>query len=176
MLKIQVKTKERNFFLPVPYALLNIGVTFLSSEFLRKQLNKRWKVRDEGEERRLEIDTVEEKLIEPVNDQVDHQLKEQVHGKKGNVMNHPSPDEAGNKGKNQMKGVANGGRIQVTDSVEDRANDTDRGNIGDKVVEVKIPPYVKKELKMILKELKRYRGLEIISLRTKDGTKISIKL
>lgn len=40
MLTVKVKTKKVRLFIPVPYVLLNIGVSILSSEFLNRQVNK----------------------------------------------------------------------------------------------------------------------------------------
>ena len=92
MFKVKVKTGSVRLSIPVPYFILNIGVSILSSEFLYRQAN------------RLMVKSMEDK-----------------------EMSFPFP----------------------------RLN--------------------KKELKIIIKELKSHRGLELVNVKSKDGTKVIIR-
>ncbi|KZZ85596.1 hypothetical protein [Bacillus sp. SJS] len=41
MLQLKVKTKDVRFTIPLPYAILHIGIAILSSKFFRRNVN-RW--------------------------------------------------------------------------------------------------------------------------------------
>lgn len=47
MLQIKVKTKEGRFTLPIPYAILHLGISILSSRILHHQMNKWLKKQNE---------------------------------------------------------------------------------------------------------------------------------
>lgn len=93
MLNVKVKSKAIRISIPVPYLVLDIGITILSSQLLNKMINK-WT-----------IESMKEK------------------------------------------------EILFT-----------------------IPQLNKLELKEILKELKRHRGLNIVDVKAKDGTEVFIRL
>lgn len=93
MLKIQVRSNEKNFFIPVPYGILSIGTTVLSSDYLNKRINE--------------------------------------------VANRSKKDED---------------------------------------VPIVVPKFDKKELRRIIKVLKQYRGMEIVHIKEKNGSEISIHL
>ncbi|WP_391117033.1 hypothetical protein [Psychrobacillus sp. L3] len=93
MLNVKVKSKAVRLSIPVPYLVLNIGITILSSQLLNKMINK-W--------------TIES-------------MKE--------------------------KGMS-----------------------------FAIPQLNKSELKEIVKELKRHRGLNLVDVKAKDGTEVFIRL
>ena len=93
MLNVKVKSKAVRISIPVPYLVLNIGITILSSQLLNKLINK-W--------------TIE-----------------------------------------SMK---------------------------EKEIPFTIPQLNKMELKEIVKELKRHRGLNIVDVKAKDGTEVFIRL
>ncbi|MEK4487029.1 hypothetical protein MHH81_15890 [Psychrobacillus sp. FSL H8-0484] len=93
MLNVKVKSKNVRLSIPVPYMILNIGITILSSQLLNKMINK-WTVENKKEKEML----------------------------------------------------------------------------------FTIPQLDKKELKEIVKEMKRHRGLEIVDVKAKDGTEVFIRL
>ncbi len=93
MLNVKVKTKAVRLSIPVPYMILNIGISVISSQLVNRLINK-W---------------VQESMKE----------KEQTFA---------------------------------------------------------IPPLNKKELKSIVNELKKHRGLGLVNVKAKDGTEVVIKL
>ncbi len=40
MLNVKVKTKSMRLYIPVPYVILNIGITIISSELVNRLINK----------------------------------------------------------------------------------------------------------------------------------------
>ncbi|QFG00030.1 hypothetical protein PB01_15015 [Psychrobacillus glaciei] len=93
MLNVKVKSKAVRLSIPVPYLVLNICITILSSQLLNKMINK-WT-------------------------------------------------------KESMK---------------------------EKEIPFMIPQFNKNELKEIVNELKRHRGLNIVDVKAKDGTEVFIRL
>jgi hypothetical protein len=51
MLRIKVKVKDVRFTIPIPYAILNLGISILSSKFLHHHANK-W-TKDHFERKKL---------------------------------------------------------------------------------------------------------------------------
>ena len=93
MLKVKVKTESVRLSIPVPYVMLNMGITIVSSQHVNRLINK-W---------------VQESMKE----------KEQT---------------------------------------------------------FTMPPLNKKELKSIVRELKKHKGLGLVNVKAKDGTEVVIKL
>jgi len=93
MLHVKVKTKEVKFSIPVPYVLLNIGISILTSKMLIRHANK-WS---------------------------------KPHLDKKNIV-------------------------------------------------FAIPSIDKSELKRIIKELKKHKGLELVNVRSQDGTEVIVRL
>jgi hypothetical protein len=93
MLSVNVKTKGAKFTIPVPYILLNIGVSILTSRLLISNANK-WS---------------------------------KPHLEKKNIS-------------------------------------------------FTIPSIDKTELKRIIKELKKYKGLELVNVKAQDGTEVIVRL
>jgi hypothetical protein len=94
MLKIKVKTETVRFSIPVPYFILTIGVSILSSEFLYRKINKLLVKHKENEEKEISFT---------------------------------------------------------------------------------MPLLNKKELKTIIKELKKHKGLELVNVKSKDDTEVRIR-
>ena len=93
MLNVKVKTESMRFYIPVPYVIINIGISLISSQLINRLINK-W---------------VQESMKE----------KEQT---------------------------------------------------------FTMPPLNRKELKSIVSELKKHRGLRLLDVKAKDGTEVVIKL
>ena len=53
MLQIKVKTETVRFSIPVPYFILTLGVSILSSEFFYRQINKLLVKSQESEENKM---------------------------------------------------------------------------------------------------------------------------
>jgi hypothetical protein len=94
MLHVKVKTNETKFSIPVPYVLLNIGISIITSKLLIRHANK-WS-------------------------------KPHLDKKKNIAFTIPSID--------------------------------------------------KSELKRIIKELKKHKGLELVNVRSQDGTEVIVRL
>ncbi|RZT23717.1 MULTISPECIES: hypothetical protein [Fictibacillus] len=93
MLHVNVKTKEAKFTVPVPYVLLNIGISILTSKVLIRHANK-WS----------------------------------------------------------------------------------KPHLDKKKISFIIPSIDKTELKRIIKELKKHKGLELINVKAQDGTEVIVRL
>jgi hypothetical protein len=93
MLHVNVKTKEAKFTIPVPYVLLNIGISILTSKLLIRHANK-WS----------------------------------------------------------------------------------KPHLDKKKISFTIPSIDKTELKQIIKELKKHKGLELVNVRAQDGTEVIVRL
>ncbi|MET3193367.1 hypothetical protein [Bacillus sp. OAE603] len=96
MLKLKVKTKEVRFTIPVPYAILHLGISILSSKILHNQMNK-W-------------------------------------------LNHQD------------------------------------GYTDDKKFTLTIPQIDKKLLKLVVKELRKHKGLVLVDVKANDGTEVLVKV
>jgi hypothetical protein len=93
MLHVHVKTKETKFSIPVPYVLLNIGISILTSKMLIRHANK-WS----------------------------------------------------------------------------------KPHLDKKNINFSFPSIDRSELKHIIKELKKYKGLELVNVRSQDGTEVIVRL
>ena len=93
MLNVKVKTKTVRLSIPVPYVILNIGISIISSELVNRLINK-W---------------------------VKESMKEKEYA-------------------------------------------------------FTMPPLNKKELKSIVSELRKHKGLGLVNVKAKDGTEVAIRL
>ncbi|MBD7963078.1 hypothetical protein [Fictibacillus norfolkensis] len=93
MLHVNVKTNETKFSIPVPYVLLNIGISILTSKLLIRHANK-WS----------------------------------------------------------------------------------KPHLDKKNINFSFPSIDRSELKHIIKELKKYKGLELVNVRSQDGTEVIVRL
>ncbi|MCU9614425.1 hypothetical protein OEV98_12845 [Caldibacillus lycopersici] len=66
--------------------------------------------------------------------------------------------------------------ILSSDFITKQLNKAVKGNGEDKKSTFTMPPLEKENLKKVVKELKKYRGYEIVKIKDKDGTEIFIKL
>jgi hypothetical protein len=66
MLHLKVKAKDVRFTIPIPYAILNIGISILSSKFLHQQANK-W-TKDHFERKKLDftIPLIDKETLKPI--------------------------------------------------------------------------------------------------------------
>ncbi len=93
MLHVNVKTKEAKFSIPVPYVLLNIGISLITSKVLIRHANK-WS----------------------------------------------------------------------------------KPHLDKKNINFSFPSIDRSELKHIIKELKKHKGLELVNVRSQDGTEVIVRL
>lgn len=66
MLQIIVKTKDVRFTIPIPYAILNVGISILSSEFLQQHIHKWTKEHLERKKLDCTIPLIERKMLKPI--------------------------------------------------------------------------------------------------------------
>ncbi|WP_088068655.1 hypothetical protein [Gottfriedia luciferensis] len=69
MLQVKVKIKERRFTIPIPYAILHLAISILSSRFLHQQMNKWLEEQNEHKVDKkisLTIPQIDKKLLKPV--------------------------------------------------------------------------------------------------------------
>lgn len=66
MLYIKVKTKDVRFTIPVPYAILTICNSILSSKFLHQQANKWTKEHFERKKLDLTIPQIDKEALKPI--------------------------------------------------------------------------------------------------------------
>jgi hypothetical protein len=66
MLYIKVKTKDVRFTIPVPYAILTICNSILSSKFLHQQANKWTKDHFERKKLDLTIPQIDKEALKPI--------------------------------------------------------------------------------------------------------------
>jgi hypothetical protein len=66
MLYLKVKAKDVRFSIPIPYALLNIGISILTSKLFHKHANK-W-AKDHFERKKLDytIPLIDKKTLKPI--------------------------------------------------------------------------------------------------------------
>jgi hypothetical protein len=66
MLQIIVKTKDVRFTIPIPYAILNIGISILSSKFFQQHLHK-WTNEHLGRKKLdFNIPLIDKKMLKPI--------------------------------------------------------------------------------------------------------------
>ena len=66
MLHLKVKAKDIRFTIPIPYALLNIGISILSSKFIHQQANKWTKEHFERKKLDITIPPIDKKMLKPI--------------------------------------------------------------------------------------------------------------
>lgn len=66
MLHLKVKAKDVRFTIPIPYALLNIGISILSSKFLHQQANKWTKEHFERKKLDFTIPLIDKETLKPI--------------------------------------------------------------------------------------------------------------
>lgn len=66
MLQLKVKTKDVRFTIPVPYAILNIGISILSSKFLQQHIHKWTKEHLERKKLDFTIPLIEKEMLKPI--------------------------------------------------------------------------------------------------------------
>ncbi|WP_144554933.1 hypothetical protein [Bacillus sp. X1(2014)] len=66
MLHLKVKAKDFRLTLPIPYAILNIGISILSSKFIHHQANKWTKEHFERKKLDITIPQLDKKLLKPI--------------------------------------------------------------------------------------------------------------
>ena len=66
MLHLKVKAKDIRFTIPIPYALLNIGISILSSKFIHQQTNKWTKEHFERKKLDITIPQIDKKMLKPI--------------------------------------------------------------------------------------------------------------
>ncbi|MCH1624435.1 hypothetical protein [Fredinandcohnia quinoae] len=66
MMYIKVKAKDVRFTIPIPYAILNIGISILSSHFFQQQANKWTKEHFERKKLDIEIPSIDKKMLKPI--------------------------------------------------------------------------------------------------------------
>lgn len=66
MLQIKVKTKDVRFTIPIPNAVLNIGVSILSSKFLQQHIHEWTKKHLERKKLEFSIPQIDKKMLMPI--------------------------------------------------------------------------------------------------------------
>ncbi|MFP5114044.1 hypothetical protein ACSU64_16885 [Bacillaceae bacterium C204] len=66
MLYVKVKAKDVSFTIPIPYAILNIGISILSSKFIHQQANKWTKEHFERKKLDFSIPMIDKKMLKPI--------------------------------------------------------------------------------------------------------------
>ncbi|MBV7504344.1 hypothetical protein KW850_03585 [Bacillus sp. sid0103] len=66
MLHLKVKAKDVRFTLPIPYAILNIGISILSSKFLHRHANKWTKEHFERKKLDFTIPQIDKETLIPI--------------------------------------------------------------------------------------------------------------
>jgi hypothetical protein len=66
MLHLKVKAKDIRFTIPIPYAILNIGISILSSKFIHQQANKWTKEHFERKKLDITIPPIDKKMLKPI--------------------------------------------------------------------------------------------------------------
>ncbi|MEH7747140.1 hypothetical protein V7659_19180 [Neobacillus drentensis] len=66
MLHVKVKAKDFRLTLPIPYAILNIGISILSSKLIHQQANKWTKEYFERNKLDMTIPQIDKKLLKPI--------------------------------------------------------------------------------------------------------------
>ncbi|MFJ8261048.1 hypothetical protein ACIQ4I_03675 [Rummeliibacillus sp. NPDC094406] len=66
MLHVKVKTKDVRFTIPIPYTVLNIAVSILSSKFFQKNINKWTKEHFERKKLDFTFPLINKKTLKPI--------------------------------------------------------------------------------------------------------------
>jgi plasmid replication initiation protein len=66
MLHIKIKSKDFRLTLPIPYAILNIGISILSSEFLHRRIHHWTKEHFKKKQLDFSILDIDRKALKPI--------------------------------------------------------------------------------------------------------------
>ena len=66
MMYVKVKTKGVRFFIPIPYAILNIAISILSSKLFQQNLNKWTKESFERKKLDFTFPLIDKKTLKPI--------------------------------------------------------------------------------------------------------------
>lgn len=66
MMHVKVKAKDVRFTIPIPYAVLNIVISILSSKFVQHQANKWTKEHFERKKLDLSIPQIDKEMLKPI--------------------------------------------------------------------------------------------------------------
>ena len=66
MMYVKVKTKDVRFTIPVPYAMLNIVISILSSKFVQQHANKWTKAHFERNKLDFTFPLIDKKMLKPI--------------------------------------------------------------------------------------------------------------
>ncbi|MDF1508232.1 hypothetical protein PZE06_08540 [Robertmurraya sp. DFI.2.37] len=66
MIHLKVKTKDIRFSIPIPYAILDIGISVLSSKLVQQQLSKRTKTHSEEKKWDYSLPSIEKEMLKPI--------------------------------------------------------------------------------------------------------------
>jgi len=66
MLQIKVKTKDVRFTIPIPNAILNIGISILSSKFFQHRIHEWTKGNLERKNLNFTIPLIDKKMLKPI--------------------------------------------------------------------------------------------------------------
>ncbi|MEH7075975.1 hypothetical protein [Neobacillus drentensis] len=72
MLHLKVKAKDIRFTIPIPYALLDISISILSSKFIHQQANKWTKEHFERKKLDITIPQIDKKMLRPIIEELKH--------------------------------------------------------------------------------------------------------
>jgi hypothetical protein len=73
MLHIKVKAKDVRFTIPIPYAVLNIGISILSSKLVHQHANKWTKEHFERKKLDFTIPPIDKKALKPIVQELKNQ-------------------------------------------------------------------------------------------------------
>lgn len=66
MIHLKMKTKDIHFSIPIPYAILDIGISILSSKLVQQQLSKRTKEHFERKKMDYNLPPIEKEMLKPI--------------------------------------------------------------------------------------------------------------
>lgn len=66
MLQLKVKAKDVRLTIPIPYAIVNIAISILSSKFIHQQANKWTKEHFERKKLDFTIPMIDKELLKPI--------------------------------------------------------------------------------------------------------------
>ncbi|WP_442598586.1 hypothetical protein [Neobacillus sp. D3-1R] len=82
MIDIKVKTKDKNFTVPIPYTILNLGISVLSSKTITRLINSRTKKAMNDKEINFTIPQIDKRLLKQlIGELKNHKGTDLVHVK-----------------------------------------------------------------------------------------------
>ena len=66
MMHVKVKTKDIRFTIPVPYVILNVAISILTSKFIQQNINKWTKEHFEKNKIDFSFPLIEKKTLQPI--------------------------------------------------------------------------------------------------------------